>query len=75
MEEPKTLLKNKTKQIIYLVTSFDKYFKYYNIYLQTQTTYMTPTLKYLEGMLNMLRTPHNWKPNLFSKSLHLWPKF
>ena len=53
MAEPKTLFKNKTKQIIYLVTSFDKYFKYYNIYLQTQMTYMTPTLKYLAGMLNM----------------------
>ena len=53
MAEPKTLVKNKTKQIIYLVTSFDKYFKYYNIYLQAQMTYMTPTLKYLEGMLNM----------------------
>ena len=38
MAEPKTLLKNKTKQIIYLVTSFDKYFKYYKIYLQTQMT-------------------------------------
>ena len=49
--EPKTLFKNKTKQIIYLVTSFDKYFKYYKIYLQTQMTYMTPTLKYLEDML------------------------
>ena len=53
MAEPKTLFKNKTKQIIYLVTSFDKNFKYYNIYLQTQMTYMTPTLKYLEGILNM----------------------
>ena len=61
MSEPKTLFKNKTKQIIYLVTSFDKYFKYYKIYLQTKMTYMTPTLKYLEDMLNMLRTPRNWK--------------
>ena len=52
MAEPKTLFKNKTKQIIYLVTSFDKYCKYY-IYLQTQMTYMTPTLIYLEGMLNL----------------------
>ena len=53
MAELKTLSKNKTKQIICLVTSFDKYFKYYKIYLQTQMTYMTPTLKYLKGMLNM----------------------
>ena len=53
MAEHKTLSKNKTKQIIHLVTSFDKYFKYYKIYLQTQMTYITPTLKYLEGMLNM----------------------
>ena len=29
MTEPKTLFWNKTKKIIYLVTSFDKYFKYY----------------------------------------------
>ena len=53
MAEPKTLFKSKTKQIIYLVTSFDKKFKCYKIYLQTQMTYMTPTLNYLEGMLNM----------------------
>ena len=53
MAEPKTLFKNKTKQIIYRVTSFDKYFKYYKIRMQTQMTYMTPTLKYIEGMLKV----------------------
>ena len=40
MIEPKTLFKNKTKQIIYLVTSFDKCFKYYKMYTNA---------KYLHG--------------------------
>ena len=53
MAEPKALFENKTKQIIYFVTSFDKLFKCYKMYLQTQMTYVTPTLNYLEGMLNM----------------------
>ena len=74
MAEPKTLFRNKTKQIIYLVTSFDKYFKYTNdlsLIFAPLLTYMTPPLKYLEAMLNNKGTPRNRKPNLFSKSLHL----
>ena len=50
MAESKTLFKNKTQQIIYLINSFDKYFKNYKTFFQT---HVTPTLKYLEVMLNM----------------------